>query len=145
MGTGIVNTLLFNVPYPSVHPALRAVGSAFLLFDIVLFLAFSSILVARYSLHPAFIRLTLENESHSLFLGTIPMGLVTIMSGIARTGNEYGLRWTLDLGLVGWWVAGVLSVLTAFGVPCQSNSPVFSVAPSRQDFRRTTLDVCTIG
>lgn len=124
MGTGIVNTLLFNVPYASVHPALRAVGTSFLLFDIILFLAFSAILLARYSLHPAFIRLTLQNESHSLFLGTIPMGLVTIMSGIARNGNEYGLsRWTLELGLVGWWIAGVLSVFTAFGVPCQSRTP----------------------
>lgn len=123
MGTGIVNTLLFNVPYSSVHPALRAIGTAFLIFDILLFLSFSAILLARYSLHPAFIKLTLENESHSLFLGTIPMGLVTIMSGIARTGNEFGLGWTLDLGLVGWWIAGILSVLTAFGVPCQLIPP----------------------
>lgn len=68
----------------------------------------------------------LGHETHSLFLGTIPMGtfklewdlglshanssryslgLVTITSGIARTGTEYGIKGSLDAGLVLWWIA----------------------------------------
>ena len=47
----------------------------------------------------------LNNETHSLFLGTIPMGFVTIVSGIAKTGGEYGLEWTLDLAMILWWIA----------------------------------------
>ncbi|KAL8277179.1 hypothetical protein RQP46_010427 [Phenoliferia psychrophenolica] len=116
-GTGIVNTLLFSIPFPSVHPAFRAIGAGFLIFDIILFLAFSLISIIRYSLYPAFFFAMLNNETHSLFLGTIPMGFVTIVSGIAKTGGEYGLEWTLGLAMVLWWIALVMSVFTAFGVP----------------------------
>ena len=35
----------------------------------------------------------------------IPMGFVTIVGGIARTGGEYGITWSLDLALVLWWIA----------------------------------------
>lgn len=28
-----------------------------------------------------------------------------IMSGIARTGTEYGISWALEVGLIGWWVS----------------------------------------
>lgn len=33
------------------------------------------------------------------------MGFVTIVGGIARTGGEYGITWSLDLALVLWWIA----------------------------------------
>lgn len=59
----------------------------------------------RYSLYPAFFFAMLNNETHSLFLGTIPMGFVTIVSGIAKTGSEYGLVWALELAMVLWWIA----------------------------------------
>lgn len=77
-GTGIVNTLLFDLPWQASHPAFRAIGSAFLILDIALFLAFSFITILRYALHPAIFLAMLKNETHSLFLGTIPMGLVTV-------------------------------------------------------------------
>lgn len=117
MGTGIVNTLLFDLPWRSTHAAFRAIGAAFLLFDIALFVAFATITILRYALYPRFFMVMVLDNTHSLFLGTIPMGLITIMSGITRTGLEYGLDWCLPIGLVGWWIALVLSVLTSFGVP----------------------------
>ncbi|KAM0756009.1 hypothetical protein T439DRAFT_320700 [Meredithblackwellia eburnea MCA 4105] len=117
MGTGIVNTLLFDIPFERVHPAFRGIGAAFLIFDILLFLSFALITILRYALYPAFFFAMLNNETHSLFLGTIPMGFVTITSGIAKTGTEYGITWALDLALVMWWIALVMSILTAFVVP----------------------------
>lgn len=104
-GTGIVNTLLFDIPFAVVHPTFRAIGTAFLLLDIFLFLSFTLITIVRYALYPTFFFAMLNNETHSLFLGTIPMGFVTIVSGIAKTGGEYGLEWTLGLALVLWWIA----------------------------------------
>lgn len=135
-----MNTLLFDIPFSKVHSAFRAIGSAFLIFDIILFLSLfvlllfffqtfrfkahslhhpqsSLISIVRYSLYPSIFWVMLSNETHSLFLGTIPMGLVTIVTGIARTGNEYGLTWTLDLCLVLWWLSLCISMGTSFGVP----------------------------
>jgi hypothetical protein len=92
-----------------------------------LFTAFTIITLARYFLYPRlflvmlgheitltlarcflsrrFFLVMLGHETHSLFLGTIPMGFVTIVSGIARTGTEYGIEKALDAGLVMWWIA----------------------------------------
>ncbi|BGO88458.1 Plasma membrane sulfite pump involved in sulfite metabolism [Rhodotorula toruloides] len=116
MGTGIVNTLLFDLPWENAHPTFRAIGSAFLIFDMVLFLAFSILTVTRYTLYPKIFMAMLQHETHSLFLGCIPMGFVTIISGIAATGHEYGLP-TLDAALVLYWSSVGMSMLTAFGIP----------------------------
>ncbi|KAM0791661.1 hypothetical protein ACM66B_006097 [Microbotryomycetes sp. NB124-2] len=116
MGTGIVNTLLFDLPWQRSHAAFRAIGAGFLVLDMFLFIGFTLITIARYSLYPRIFLVMLQHETHSLFLGTIPMGLVTITSGIARTGAEYGLD-TLGAALVLWWITLVMSVFTAFVVP----------------------------
>lgn len=123
MGTGIVNTLLFDLPWEAAHPTFRAIGAGFLIFDMILFVSFTIISIVRYSLYPAIFLVMIRHETHSLFLGTvscraprgneadlggaaqIPMGFVTIVSGIARTGGEYGITWSLDLALVLWWIA----------------------------------------
>lgn len=102
-GTGIVNTLLFDLPWESAHPTFRAIGCAFLVIDMVLFAAFTFLTVLRYYLSPRIFVAMLRHETHSLFLGTIPMGLITIVSGIAATGEEYGLK-TLDTALVLYWI-----------------------------------------
>ena len=143
-GTGIVNILLFGLPWLESHAAFRAIGCAFLVGNMILFGAFTFLTLLRYYLSPRIFIAMLHHETHSLFLGTIPMGLVTIVSGIAATGEEYGLK-TLDAALVLYWItvgesksrcnffetrswkrltrthpslrpAG-LSCLTAFGVP----------------------------
>ncbi|GAA5991338.1 hypothetical protein JCM10908_003264 [Rhodotorula pacifica] len=116
MGTGIVNTLLFDLPWKSTHPTFRAIGCVFLVGDMILFAAFTFLTLLRYYLSPRIFVAMLHHETHSLFLGTIPMGLITIVSGIASTGEEYGLK-TLDASLVLFWISVALSCLTAFGVP----------------------------
>ncbi|BGP55941.1 Plasma membrane sulfite pump involved in sulfite metabolism [Rhodotorula sphaerocarpa] len=116
MGTGIVNILLFDLPWKATHAAFRGIGCAFLVGDIILFAAFTFLTILRYYLSPRIFMVMLHHETHSLFLGTIPMGLITIVSGIALTGEEYGLK-TLDAALVLYWITVALSCLTAFGVP----------------------------
>ncbi|GAA6041597.1 hypothetical protein JCM8097_007761 [Rhodosporidiobolus ruineniae] len=116
MGTGICNTLLFDLPFSSPHPVFRAIGAAFLIGDMLLFSAFTFLTIARYYLYPKIFWAMIKHETHSLFLGTIPMGFVTIISGIAASGHEYGLN-TLDAALVLYWISVGMSILTAFGVP----------------------------
>lgn len=117
MGTGICNTLLFLLPWQSTHAVFRDIGAAFLVLDILIFMFFSSITIARYTLYPQIFMAMLSHPVHSLFLGTIPMGLVTIVSGIAFLGNEYGLPGAVLASAGMWWFALVLSVTTAFMVP----------------------------
>lgn len=102
-GTGIVNILLFGLPWLDSHAAFRAIGCAFLVGNMILFGAFTFLTLLRYYLSPRIFIAMLHHETHSLFLGTIPMGLVTIVSGIAATGEEYGLK-TLDAALVLYWI-----------------------------------------
>jgi len=109
----------------------------------IMFAVFSFLTILRYTIYPRIFLVMIRHETHSLFLGCIPMGFVTIVSGICLTGHEYGLD-TLDTGLVLWWIAlgqfsllqcssprlfvavltaldlsnAVMSLLTSFGVPC---------------------------
>jgi len=73
-GTGIVNTLLYDMPWAKSHPAFRAIGAAWLVVDMALFVLFISLTITRYILYPPFFLAMLQHETHSLFLGTIPMG-----------------------------------------------------------------------
>ncbi|CEQ38659.1 SPOSA6832_00133 [Sporobolomyces salmonicolor] len=101
-GTGIVATLLFDLPWASTHPAFRGIAAGFLILGILLFMAFASMTILRYTLYPRIFRVMIQHETHSLFLGCIR--------------HEYGLA-TLDACLVLWWIALAMSILTSFGVP----------------------------
>jgi len=117
MGTGICNTLLFLLPWRSTHAAFGAIGAAFLVLDFAIFLFFSMITIFRYTMYPQIFAAMLTHPVHSLFLGTIPMGFVTIVSGIAFQGDAYGLEGAVQAAAGLWWLALVLSFLTAYMVP----------------------------
>lgn len=117
MGTGICNTLLFLLPWRSTHPTFRAIGAAFLILDIALFILFSIFTISRYVLYPEIFPAMLNHPVHSLFLGTIPMGFVTIVSGIALLGYEYGLEGSVEVAAGLWWFAMALSSISVFMVP----------------------------
>jgi len=120
MGTGMQNTLLFYLPWADTHPTFRLVGAGFLILDICLFICFAVITVVRYTLYPEIFNMVLSHDTHSLFLGTIPMGFITIVTGIALLGHEYEISGGLIPVLVAsglWWIASVLACFTAFVVP----------------------------
>lgn len=103
-GTGIVNSLFFNLPWESSHAVFRALGAVWLVLAMILFFVFSILTITRYTIYPRIAIVMLRHETHSLFLGCIPMGLVTIVTGIALTGHEYGIN-SLNAALVLWWIA----------------------------------------
>ena len=145
MGTSVNAVLLLSVPYgdAKAHQAVAALSAAFTVLSIALFATFAAITAARYATHPRFFLAMLDNEQHSLFLGTIPMGLVTIVTAIAKLGVFYAQARVFEPALALWWLALVLSVLTSFGVPFISPSPLahsYSHAslPTRQCSRDTT-------
>jgi len=120
MGTGIQNSLLFSLPWKSTHAVFRAIGAGFLIIDITVFIVFSFMTIARYSLYPRIFRAMLSHDTHSLFLGTIPMGFITIVTGIALLGHDYDISGGLKPTLIAswcWWVALAVACFTAFVVP----------------------------
>uniref|UniRef100_V5EUW0 Malic acid transporter n=2 Tax=Kalmanozyma brasiliensis (strain GHG001) TaxID=1365824 RepID=V5EUW0_KALBG len=119
MGTGVIATLLNLLPWPSIHSGLRWPALCFLLGDIVIFILFFCVFLSRYFMYPEILPLTIKHAQQSMFLGTLPMGLITIISGIAQLGTkefELGIGFALAASGL-WWAATVISLMTAIGVP----------------------------
>lgn len=78
MGTGIVSILLHNLPYNA--PWLSSVSIMIFVLNVILFIVFFSLSVARYTLYPRIWGAMIRHPAQSLFLGTFPMGLATIVN-----------------------------------------------------------------
>ncbi|KAN0064150.1 Plasma membrane sulfite pump involved in sulfite metabolism [Thecaphora frezii] len=119
MGTGVITTLLNLLPWPSIHSGLRYPALVFLFADTVIFIVFICAFVARYIMYPEVLPLTFKHPQKSMFLGTLPMGFITIISGIAQMGTvEFELGKGFALAASGlWWLATAISLTTAIGVP----------------------------
>jgi tellurite resistance protein TehA-like permease len=78
MGTGIVSILLHNLPYNGRW--LYWISVVIFCLNVALFVLFLSISVLRYTLYPALWKAMIRHPAQSLFLGTFPMGLATIVN-----------------------------------------------------------------
>ncbi|KDQ07098.1 hypothetical protein BOTBODRAFT_60204 [Botryobasidium botryosum FD-172 SS1] len=118
MGTGIVAILLHIFPYGTNNAFLQGLALGFLVLNIVLFIAFFCITLARYIMFPSIWKLMVVHPTQSLFIGTFPMGLVTIISGSAAIlyqGRKFGGEPFLWLLWALWWFDVVVSAMTAIG------------------------------
>jgi len=102
MGTGVLALALAQVP---VHiPGLRAFAEGLWLFNIGLFILFSVLYGARWMLYFDEARRIFGHSTVSMFFGTIPMGLATIINGflvfgVPRWGGEM-----VQVAEVLWWI-----------------------------------------
>ncbi len=90
MGTGILALVLPQVP--GAGSMLRAIGEGLWLFNIGLFTLFSVLYTARWILFWNEAKQIFSHNIVSMFIGTIPMGLATIINGflvfgLARWGD----------------------------------------------------------
>ncbi len=121
MGTGVITTLflLLGSVWPSLRVGIRYPALVWSIGSVLIYVIFSAMFLARYSLFPAVIGLTLRHSQKSMFLGTPVMGMVTILSGIAQLATrEFGLgiHWTLVMTGF-WWLTALLSLMTSIGIP----------------------------
>ena len=79
MGTGILALALPQVP--GIGPALKPVGEALWFFNIALFALFTGLYSARWIMFGHEARRIFGHNTVSMFIGTIPMGLATIING----------------------------------------------------------------
>jgi len=112
MGTGVLALALAQLPVQI--PGLHAIAEGLWLFNIGLFIVFSLLYGARWVLYFDEARRIFGHSTVSMFFGTIPMGLATIINGFLLFGVA---RWGSDMVHVAhvlWWLDVAMSL--AFGV-----------------------------
>ncbi|KAJ5999844.1 hypothetical protein N7481_000253 [Penicillium waksmanii] len=115
MGTGIVAILLNNLPYNGEW--LYWLSVVVFAWNVFLFCTFLCISILRYSLYPEIWSAMIRHPSASMFLGTFPIGLATIIEMVAlvcvpawgpRAAN---LAWAL------WWIDCIIALAICYYIP----------------------------
>lgn len=115
MGTGIVSMVLAELQ--GLHAWFWQLGAGLWQLNLILFTLFSTLYGLRWVLYPQEAKQIFQHPSMSLFLGTIPMALATLINGSLKFGLVlYG---TAVVGIAEWlWYIDVgLALLVAFVVP----------------------------
>jgi C4-dicarboxylate transporter/malic acid transport protein len=108
MGTGILALALPQVP--GAGPTLRPIGEGLWLFNIGLFTLFTILYSARWAMFWHEAKRIFSHDNVSMFVGTIPMGLATIINGFLLFGLP---RWGESMIFVAqtlWWIDVILSL-----------------------------------
>lgn len=115
MGTGIVSILLNTLPYNGswlYYLSLAAFALNVLFFAVIL-----AITLLRYILYPEIFRVMITHPVQSLFLGTFPMGLATIINMFCLVCvPSWGHKAAYFIWSI-WIFDVVVSVLVAIGIP----------------------------
>ena len=105
MGTGIVSILLHNLPYNGAW--LYWISVVIFALNVALFIFFLFVSLLRYVLYPEIWVVMIQHPTQSLFLGTFPMGLATIINMVVFV-------------CVPAWGPGTVT-LVSFEPPCRQN------------------------
>lgn len=115
MGTGIVSILLHNLPYNGVW--LYWISVAIFCLNILLFMTFLSISILRYLMYRGLFMFMIHHPVQSLFTGTFPMGLATIVNMVVFVCVPAFGPWAIIFAWALWWVDVIFSVATCFYLP----------------------------
>jgi C4-dicarboxylate transporter/malic acid transport protein len=115
MGTGVLALALAQLPVAI--PGLHAVAEGLWLFNILLFTLFTFAYAARWVLFFDEARRIFGHSTVSMFFGTIPMGLATIINGFLLFGLP---RWgdgVIHLAEMLWWLDVAMSLACGVLIP----------------------------
>ncbi|WP_223487664.1 TDT family transporter [Pseudomonas sp. A-RE-19] len=115
MGTGVLALALAQLPVS--NPALHAFAEGLWLFNIVLFVLFTGMYAARWAMFFDEARRIFGHSTVSMFFGTIPMGLATIINGFLLFGLP---RWgdgVIHVAEVLWWLDVAMSLACGVLIP----------------------------
>lgn len=115
MGTGILALALGQLP--GQLWALTQFGKALWLFNIVLFMVFAALYTARWIMFFDEAKQIFGHSTVSMFFGTIPMGLATIINGLMQYGlPDWGssvIAWAHAL----WWLDVAMALACGVLIP----------------------------
>ncbi|WP_454866413.1 TDT family transporter [Pseudomonas umsongensis] len=115
MGTGVLALALMQLPVAS--PVLHAIAEGLWLFNIFLFLLFTLLYAARWVLFFDEARRIFGHSTVSMFFGTIPMGLATIINGFVVFGLPRWGEGVIHLAEALWWLDVAMSVACGVLIP----------------------------
>lgn len=115
MGTGILALVLPQIP--GAGPMLAPVGAMLWLFNIALFALFSGLYAARWIFFGHEARRIFGHNSVSMFVGTIPMGLATIVNGCVAFGLPRFGAGVLPVAEALWWLDVAMALLCGVVIP----------------------------
>jgi C4-dicarboxylate transporter/malic acid transport protein len=115
MGTGVLALALAQLPVQV--PGLQALAEGLWLFNVVLFVLFSVLYAARWALFFDEARRIFGHSTVSMFFGTIPMGLATIINGFLLFGVPRWGEGVVQLAEVLWWLDVAMSLACGVLIP----------------------------
>jgi C4-dicarboxylate transporter/malic acid transport protein len=115
MGTGVLALALMQLPVA--NPVLRTIAEGLWLFNIFLFLLFTLLYAARWVMFFDEARRIFGHSTVSMFFGTIPMGLATIINGFVVFGLPRWGEGVIHLAEALWWLDVAMSVACGVLIP----------------------------
>jgi C4-dicarboxylate transporter/malic acid transport protein len=115
MGTGILSAVLTQLPVQI--PGLFQLAEALWMLNVVMFLTFAILYTARWVMFFEQARRVFGHSTVSMFFGTIPMGMATIINGLFTFGLP---RWgdgVLPLAEALWWLDVAMSLACGALIP----------------------------
>lgn len=115
MGTGILSAVLTQLPVTI--PGLFQLAEILWMLNIVLFLTFSALYVARWVMFFDEARRVFGHSTVSMFFGTIPMGLATLINGLLTFGLPRWGNAVLPVAELLWWLDVAMSLVCGVVIP----------------------------
>ena len=115
MGTGVVALIVSE--FPMIKALTWQLGTGLWYFNILLFVLFSVLYGLRWAFYPHEAKQIFQHPSMSLFLGTIPMALATILNGFLKYGQPIYGDTAVQIAQTLWYADVVLALLVAWAVP----------------------------
>lgn len=115
MGTGVLALALAQ--WPAEVPGLRLVAEGFWWLTIALFLLFTAMYAARWVLFFDEARRIFGHSTVSMFFGTIPMGLATLINGLLLFGIPHWGDAAVQVAQVLWWLDVAMSLACGVLIP----------------------------
>ncbi len=115
MGTGVVALILAHFPFAS--SSFYRLGMMLWIFNSALFIVFSVLYLARWFFYPEEAKQILSHPTMSLFLGTIPMALATVLNGFLSYGVPLFGELAVLIALKLWYLDVLLAILVGWIVP----------------------------
>ncbi|MFP3922484.1 TDT family transporter [Pseudomonas sp. W5-36] len=115
MGTGILSAVLVQLPVTI--PGLFQLAEALWMLNVVLFLTFSALYIARWVMFFDEARRVFGHSTVSMFFGTIPMGLATLINGLLTFGLPHWGDAVLPFAELLWWLDVAMSLACGVLIP----------------------------
>jgi tellurite resistance protein TehA-like permease len=115
MGTGIVSILLHNLPYNGVW--IYWISVVIFALNVLLFSMGCIMSILRYTLYPEVFHVMIMHPVQSMFIGTVPMGLATIVNMFVLVCVPVWGEWARYFAWGLWIFDAIISVMTALSLP----------------------------